>query len=136
VDNQGQLVGFALPSNDAKKDLDGFNKNGKITRPFLGVRYIMISQALADSQKLPRSFGALVVKGEKTTDFAVLPGSPADKAGLMENDIILEVNGTKVDGDNTLAKLLKPFNSGEEVNLKVYHKGSENIVKVTLEDAK
>jgi S1-C subfamily serine protease len=54
----------------------------------------------------------------------------------MENDIILEVNGTKVDGDNTLAKLLKPFNSGEEVNLKIYHKGSEIMAKVVLEDAK
>ncbi len=136
VDLQGQLVGFAIPANDAQKDLVSFQKNGRISRPMLGIRYIMISQALADSQKLPRSYGALVVRGEKVTDFAILPGSPADKAGIVENDIILEINGTKIDGENTLAKLLKPFSSGEEVSLKVYHKGSEKTVKVKLEDSK
>lgn len=136
IDQQGQLVGFAIPSSDAKKDVASFQKNGKITRAFLGVRYVMITQALAQSQKLPRDFGALIVRGDKTTDLAVLPGSPADKAGLMENDIILEVNGQKVDGDNTLAKLIKPFNSGDEVTLKIYHKGDEKTVNVTLEDSK
>jgi serine protease Do len=136
VDMQGQLVGFAIPSNDAQKDLASFQKNGKISRPMLGVRYIMINQALADSQKLPKNFGALIVRGEKVTDFAVLPGSPADKAGLGENDIILEVEGQKVEGENTLAKLLKNFNTGDEVSLKIYHKGDEKTVKVRLEDSK
>lgn len=136
VDMQGQLVGFAIPSNDAQKDLTSFQKNGKISRPMLGVRYIMITQALADSQKLPRAHGALIVRGEKVTDFAVLPGSPADKAGLGENDIILEVEGQKVEAENTLAKLLKPFNTGDEITLKIYHKGDEKTVKVKLEDSK
>ncbi len=136
VDQQGQLVGFAIPSNDAQKDLTSFQKNGKISRPMLGVRYIMITQALADSQKLPRSYGALVVRGEKVTDFSVLPGSPADKAGIVENDIILAVGGVKVDGENTLAKLLKPFNTGDEITLKIYHKGDEKTIKVKLEDSK
>jgi len=136
VDMQGQLVGFAIPSNDAKKDLDSFKRSGKITRPFLGVRYIMLNHALAEAQKLPRDFGALIVRGETATDFAVLPGSPADKAGIVENDIILEINGTKLDGENTLARLLKPFNTGDEVTLKVYHKGDEKTIKVKLEDAK
>lgn len=136
VDMQGQLVGFAIPSNDAQKALASFQKNGKITRPFLGVRYMMITKVLADSQKLPRDYGALIVRGEEVTDFAVLPGSPADKAGLMENDIILEVNGTKIEGENTLARLLKPFNSSDEVEIKIYSKGNEKTLKVKLEDAK
>jgi serine protease Do len=51
IDREGQSVGFAIPSSDAKKALDSFQKTGKITRPFLGVRYIMLSEALAKKAK-------------------------------------------------------------------------------------
>ena len=87
VDLNGQAVGFAIPSNDAQKALDSFRKLGKIIRPFIGVRYIMITKALAETEALPKDFGALLVRGD-SADFAVIPGSPADKAGLLENDII------------------------------------------------
>ncbi len=136
VDMEGQLVGFAIPANDAQKALESFNKNGKITRPFLGVRYIVINSDLAKAQTLPKDFGALVVRGDKATDFAVLPGSPADKAGIAENDIILEVNGQKVDENHGLSELLKDFNVGDSVNLKIYHKGSEKSVSVVLGETK
>lgn len=136
VDMEGQLVGFAIPSNDAQKALESFNKNGKIARPFLGVRYMIISDDLAKEQKLPKDFGALVVRGNKITDFAVMPGSPADKAGIVENDIILEVNGQKVYENHGLSELLKDYNIGDSVNLKIYHKGQEKIVTVTLGEAK
>lgn len=136
VSMQGQSVGFAIASIDAKKALSSYERNGKITRPFLGVRYVMISPVLADSQKLPKNFGALLVRGETQNDSAVLPDSPADKAGLKENDIILEVNGQKLEGENTLAKSLKPYNTGDEITLKVYSKGSEKTVRLRLEDSK
>ncbi len=136
IDQQGQLVGFAIPSNEAAKGLASFQKNGKITRPFLGVRYITINQALAAEEKLPRDYGALLVRGQKATDFAVIPGSPADKAGLVENDIILEVKGQKIDETHILADLLKNFNLGDSVSLKIYHKGEEKIVNVTLGESK
>jgi len=136
IDQQGQLVGFAIPSNEISKALTSYQKNGKIIRPFLGVRYLPITQSLADQQKLPYSYGALIVRGSSVTDFAVQPGSPADKAGLVENDIILEVNGQKVDGSNTLSTLLQNYNAGDTVNLKVYDKGQEKTVKVTLGENK
>lgn len=136
IDNGGQLVGFAIPSVDVQKAVGSFKKYGRIARPFLGVRYIMINKDLAQKQKLPRDYGALILRGQNNTDFAVLPGSPADKAHLTENDIILEVNGTKVDDKNSLAKLLSNFQIGDVVNLKVYSKGSEKDVKVTLEENK
>src|SRR5205814_2005383 len=100
IDEQGQLVGFALPANEGGKALASYQKNGKITSAFLGVRYITLTPGIASEQKLPRDYGALIVRGNSSTDFAVLPGSPADKAGLMENDIILEVNGSKIDQDH------------------------------------
>ncbi len=136
IDQQGQLVGFAIPSNEAIKALESFKKNGKITRVFLGVRYINLTQSLAEDQKLPRSYGALIVRGQSTADFAVLPGSPADKAGLVENDIILEVNGKKLDEQNSLSDLLKEFKVDDMIVLKVYHKGGEKNINVTLGESK
>ncbi|HVY68219.1 MAG TPA: trypsin-like peptidase domain-containing protein [Patescibacteria group bacterium] len=132
IDEQGQLVGFAIPSQDAAKALDSFEKNGKILRPFLGVRYLIITQALAEEQKLPENYGALIVRGDTATDFAVVPGSPADKAGLQENDIILQVNGQKVDEDHGLADLLKDADVGQAISLQVYHKGKVENLQVTL----
>jgi S1-C subfamily serine protease len=136
IDQQGQLVGFAIPANEAAKALSSFQKNGKITRPFLGVRYITITADIAQQNNLPQTHGALIVRGQNVTDFAVSPGSPADKAGLVENDIILEVNGTKVDENNSLSALLQNFNVGDTITLQVYHKGQQEDVKVTLGESK
>lgn len=136
VDREGQLVGFAIPSSDVKKALDSFKRSGKITRPLMGIRYMMITKDLADSQKLPRNYGALIVRGQSVTDLAVVPGGPADKAGIVENDIILEFNGTKLEGDTTISKLMKSQDVGSVINLKVYHRGEEKVVKVTLDESK
>ncbi len=136
IDQQGQLVGFAIASKDAAKALLSFQKNGKITRPFLGVRYVMVTPALVEQEKLAQTYGALIVHGQTADDYAVLPGSPADKAGLMENDIILEVNGQKVDEEHPLGDLLKDFNVGDSVRLKVYSKGSEKTLIVILGESK
>lgn len=136
IDREGQLVGFAIPSSDAARALESFRKTGRITRPFLGVRYLMVTEVLATAQGLPKDYGALVVRGEQLTDFAVVPGSPADKAGIVENDIILEVNGQRVDPDHTLARLLKPLAPNDTVTLKVYHRGEEKVLTVVLTEAK
>jgi len=65
-----------------------------------------------------------------------MPGSPADKAGLQENDIILELNGQKIDQDHSLARLIAQRSPGDEVTLKVLSKGQEKEVKVKLEEYK
>ncbi len=136
IDQQGELVGFAIPANEIAKAVASYQKNGKITSAFLGVRYIMLNSDIAGQQNLPRDYGALIVRGQTVTDFAVLPGSPADKAGLMENDIILQVNGVKADQNNTLAALLSNYSPGDTVTLRVYHKGNEEDIKVTLGETK
>lgn len=136
IDQQGQLVGFAIPSNDVARDLQSYQKFGQITRPFLGVRYVLIDQDIADQEKLSVNYGALIVKGNTAAEPAITPGSPADKAGLQENDIILEVGGTKVDAANTLSQLLKDTQPGQTVTLKVLHAGSTRDVAVTLDTAK
>jgi S1-C subfamily serine protease len=136
IDSQGQLVGFAIPANDAKRALGTFNASGKITRPYLGVRYLMITPELAKSENLPKDYGALVVRGDVRTDLAVIPGGPADKAGIVENDIILEVDGKKLSDDQTLVGAIRKKNPGESVTLKVYSKGQEKNVTVVLGESK
>ena len=133
---EGQLIGFAIPINTAKYVIESVKKFGKIIRPFLGVRYIIINEALAKAEKLPVDYGALLVKGETQTEFAVTPGSAADKAGLQENDIILELNGQKITQENNLAKMIQKFKPGDEVTLKVLSKGKEKTVKVVLGEYK
>lgn len=133
VSQQGQLVGFAIPVNIAKQVIDSVQKYGKIVRPYLGVRYTIIDPAFQQANNLSVDYGALVVRGSAATDVAVIPGSPADKAGIVENDIILEFNGKKVTVDNPLATLMQQTKVGDVIKLKILHQGKEKEVTATLE---
>ncbi len=128
-------IGFAIPINDIKNVYESVKTNGRIVRPWLGVRYSMVDKSVADANNLSNDYGALIVRGDNPTDLAVIPGSPADKAGLVENDIILEVNGQKVDASHPLVNLISGFKPGDKVTLKVSHKGEEKDVQVTLGEA-
>ncbi len=134
VNQQGQAVGFALPINSVKNIIVSVEKTGRIVRPWLGVRYILVNKNIAEANKISVDYGALLIKGAKSAELAVLPGSPADKAGLAENDIILEVNGKKITEENTLSTLVGKFKVGDEINLKVLHKGETKDVKLKLEE--
>jgi serine protease Do len=134
ADAQG--IGFAIPINEAKSAIESIKKTGRIVRPYLGVRYLPITKELAAANKYPVDYGALVVKGSTAGQVAVVPGSPADKAGVQENDIILEVNGEKIDENNGLIKLVQQYDVGDTVELKILSKGQEKTVKVKLEEGK
>ena len=125
-------IGFAIPINRAKKDIEDVKTKGKITYPFLGVRYMPVSEELVEKNNLSVDYGALVIRGEDPTDIAIVPGSAADKAGIVENDIILEINGEKVTQANSLAKLIQKYNIGDVITLKILSKGKEKQVQATL----
>lgn len=125
-------IGFAIPINKAKKDIVDIETKGKISYPFLGVRTILITKTIQQKNNLPYDYGALVIRGDESDEMAVMPGSAADKAGLRENDIILEVDRVKVDQNNTLSKLILKHNVGDKVILKIYRQGDEKIVEATL----
>lgn len=135
VSGQGQNIGFAIPVSVIKDDLESVEKVGKIVRPFLGICYTLITKELAQESNLPVDYGALIQRGSQCP-VAVVPGSPADKAGLTENDILLEFDGQRIDEDHTLASLINRKKVGDQVTLKVYHKGQEKTVTVTLEERK
>ena len=131
-----QGIGFALPINDVKKVINDVKEHGRIIRPYLGVRYLKITKELSEKNKLPVDYGALIVRGNNLGDLAVIPSSPADKAGLVENDIILEVDGEKLDKNKNFVSIIQRHNVGDEIELKVLHRGKEKTVKVKLEEMK
>jgi len=124
-------IGFAIPINKAKKDIEQVKKMGKIIFPFLGVRYVIITDEIQKENKLPVNYGAWIVKGEKG-ESAIFPGSAAEKAGLKEGDIILEFNGEKITSQNPLAKIIMKYNPGDKVTLKVLRQNKEFSVEVIL----
>ena len=127
-----QNIGFAIPVNKARRDLNSINSAGKISYPYLGVRYVLVNEDIQKEQNLTVSYGALILKGTGSQDPAIMPGSPAESAGLKEGDVILELNGQKVDFDNSLAALVQKRQIGETVTLKVLSDGIEKTINVTL----
>lgn len=136
INQEGQLIGFAIPINELKPAITSVEKTGKIVRAFLGVRYVLINDVIAKANNLKSNYGALVIRGKNPEDLAVVPGGPADKAGISENDIILEINGQKIDQNHSLAKTISKFNPGDEITLKILHRGEEKEVKVKLGENK
>lgn len=129
-------IGFALPINQVKRITEQVRKTGKVSVPYIGVRYVLLDKTIQKENNLPYAYGALVLRGQKMTDFAVIPGSPADKAGIVENDIILEINNEKIDENHPLGNLIGKYDVGTEITLKVWHKGEEKTVTVQLEERK
>lgn len=137
VSREGQLIGFAIPINEVKNAIQSVREFGRIVRPFLGVRYILITPEFAEANQITDiDHGALIVAGDVRSELAVIPGSPAALAGLVADDIILEVNGEAVTEEHSLAKLLAAYAPGDTVTLKVYRKGEEIEVRATLSEQK
>jgi serine protease Do len=132
VSERGQSVGFAIPINVAKQSIESVRQSGRIIRPFLGVRYTVITPEFAEKNRLPVDYGALVTRGSEPGAVAIVPGSPADKAGIVENDIILEADGTKIDLDHSLVGIIGRHKVGDTLDFKLYHKGDTETVAVTL----
>lgn len=124
-------VGFALPADVVKGVVQSVVETGAIVRPFIGVRYVMVNERLKERNSLTVEYGALVARGETAEELAVMPGSPADKAGIVENDIILSVDGVKLK-DTDLATVLRTKAVGQSVTLTIFHKGEEKTVDLTL----
>jgi len=130
IASNAQNIGFAIPINQAKKALDSYKKSGKIIKPFLGVRYVTVNKEIARAQKLSVDYGALLVGTDDQS--AVVAGSPADKAGLKDGDIILEINGQKISENHPLAAIIAGYQPGNEIELKILRDNKESTLKVKL----
>lgn len=132
IDAQGQSVGFAIPINSVKGQIQTVAAGGDIARPQLGVRYILLDAELAAENKLTVSEGALVTHGSGIGDVAVTPGGPADLAGIREGDIIVSVNGEKITEDNDLGAVIQKYQPGNTVGVKFIRQGQTRTVSVRL----
>lgn len=125
-------IGFAIPSNAIQTAVESVKRTGKIVRPQIGVRYIEITKEIAEKADLPIDYGALVYAGTGVGELAVIPGSPADKAGITEGDIITHINRERIDSERTLVSLIQKYKPGDQVEVTYLHKGEEKRIKVTL----
>ncbi|OGZ18495.1 MAG: hypothetical protein A2Z68_02215 [Candidatus Nealsonbacteria bacterium RBG_13_38_11] len=128
---EAQSIGFAIPANQAKRSIEQVASSGKIVYPFLGVRYVLITEQIKEDNNLGSDYGAWLTKGEEGEP-AVEPDSGAEKAGLMENDIILEINSGKITVDNSLSEIIIKYKPGDSIVLKVLRNGQEKIIEAVL----
>jgi serine protease Do len=126
-------VGFAVPINRIKRSLEQATTTGEVVFPFLGVRFIIINEEIQDTGELPVSYGALVQQGDYGEE-AVASGSPADKAGIVAGDIILEVQGERVTEDNPLGDIINRYAVGDSVSLLLLRDEQEIAMSVQLEE--
>lgn len=131
VSSSGQALGFALPVNYLKKDIEIYQKRNVIVKPYIGVRYVMITSILQKQENLPVDQGAFITAGD-SSEPAIVPGSAAEKAGLKEGDIITEISGRKLSLEKSLAQIINEFDPGEPITLKVLRGGQELNVNLTL----
>ncbi len=125
-------IGFAIPIDSAKKDLEDIKKYGYIRKPFLGVRYLILNEKIKDRLGLEIEKGAYIIAEDVPGDEAVVEGSPAHKAGLREEDIIIDFNGQKIDEKITLQDVLEKCEVGQEVKVRFLRKGQEDEVTIKL----
>lgn len=127
-----QSIGFAIPVNQVKKVIESVKNTGRIVSPYLGVRYLVVGEELAKKEKLSVDYGALVRGSEEGP--AVMKDSPADKAGIQAEDIILELNGEKITAERSLAFLIQKYNVNDIITLKILRNKEEIKIKATLEE--
>lgn len=124
-------MGFAIPISSVKGMLSQLTETGKAERTYLGVYSVAITPEAAKSYNLPVNSGAYLYSPSSYT--AIAKGSPAEKAGLKDKDIITAVNGTKVGAAGSLANIIGEYKPGDTVQLTIIRDGNETTTKVTLE---
>ena len=117
-------IGFAIPSNSASKVIEQLIEFGETKRGWLGVRIQLVTEEIAEVEKLEKPEGALVAN--------VSEGSPAAKGGIKPGDIILEFDGKKVDTMRTLPKLVAQTKVGKRVEVKIWRNQQLISKKVLL----
>ena len=111
-------IGFAIPINQAKADVNSVISQGKIIKPELGVSYVNVTPGVQKQYHLKYNYGALIMGSSSQS--AIVPNTPASRAGLKKGDVILEVNGTKVNSSNPLSYLIGEQKLNSTITLQVY----------------
>lgn len=132
VASGAENIGFAIPINQAKRAINSVNKHGRIIVPYLGVRYILLNEERAKKEGLAVNYGALIRGGEDGP--GVMKNSPAAKAGILAEDVILEINGVRVTENRTPSTLIQERQVGEAITLKILRGGKELKLTAIIEE--
>lgn len=135
IDQNGSSIGFAIPINDARPVIKSVREIGRIVRPMLGIRYMMLTPEIAQINKLPLNTGAFILAGEDGA-LSVLPDSPASKAGIKQGDIIVEINAIKLQDMTTLISVVQKYKPGDRIGLKVFRNGKFLVLTAVLDEFK
>lgn len=124
---QGQPVQglfFAIPSNTVRQITDQLIATGRVTYPFMGISGAPVTQDVAAQAGLTVNYGLYVAD--------VSPGGPAANAAIQVGDVLLEINGTKIDQNNSFTEVLFAYKPGDSVEVTVLRNGQQITVNVTL----
>ena len=131
---RAQGIGFAIPINVAKPIMEQAVAGQRLTRPWIGIYYDEVDPELVRTERLPIDYGLLVTRGRGAGagDSAVVPDSPADRAGIQDGDIITAANGQRLDAGHSLDEMLIRFKPGDQITLSILRDGRTHEVRVTL----
>lgn len=132
VASDAQNIGFAIPIDDAKSLIASVVSTGKIVRPYLGVRFVTLTKEIATANGLKVEEGAWL-RGTVTAP-SVVNGSPADKGGLKEGDVIVKLGGDDVTAASSLPSVVAKHKAGERVEVVVMRDGKKQTLTVMLEE--
>ena len=122
--DQAEGLGFAVPSNIVRSVAEQLIANGRIEYPFIGISYTEVTPQLAAEMNLTTKTGVIISK--------VTAGSPAQRAGLQQQDIVTAINSDKIDENHSLRSILFKYRVGDTVTLTVERGGQAVQLQVTL----
>jgi len=120
-------IGFAVPINMARRVMDQLVRHGEVKRGRIGVAIQDLTPDLADAMKTTHTTGAVIAR--------VDPGSPAERAGLRTNDLVVAANGVPIRSGTQLRNVIGLTSIGSDVALTIDRRGSESQVAVSVEAA-
>lgn len=121
-----QNIGFTVPINSVKAIVNEFVSTGKVSRPFLGVRYQFVSKDLALLNEIPA--GAYIRE--------IIPNSPADKANINVGDVITKIDEESIDSENKVSEMIQSKKVGDSMSIVIWSQGGkERTIDVKLEES-
>ncbi len=125
VTEGAQNIGFAIPINSVKKIVEEFERTGTVSRPYLGISYVLVTEDESSLYDMPQ--GAFIQN--------VAEGSGAQKAGLKRGDIIIKIDNQDINEENKVSQIIASKKVGDIVTLLVWNSGSERTVTATLQES-